>query len=98
MYLGFAVLDLSKWKMYNFHYQYMKPKFQEKLLLNYMNTDSFIYTIKTDDFYKDIRNDFEVKFDTSDYSVERINLYNFKRVIKKSLVFLKDEPNGKLNL
>jgi len=76
----------------------MKPKFQEKLLLNYMNTDSFIYTIKTDDFYKDIRNDFEVKFDTSDYSVERINLYNFKRVIKKSLVFLKDEPNGKLNL
>jgi len=46
MYLGFAVLDLSKWKMYGFHYQYMKPKFPEKLLLNYMDTDSFIYTIK----------------------------------------------------
>jgi len=37
MYLGFEVLDLSKWKMYDFHYQYMKPKFQEKLLLNYMD-------------------------------------------------------------
>jgi len=46
MYLEFAVLDLSKWKMYDFHYQYMKPKFQEELLLNYMDTDSFIYTIK----------------------------------------------------
>jgi len=54
MYLGFAVLDLPKWKMYDFHHQYMKPKFQEKLLLNYVDTDSFIYTIKTEDFYKDI--------------------------------------------
>jgi len=83
MYLGFAVLDLSKWKMYDFHNQYMKSKYQEKLLLNYMDTDSFIYTIKTEDFYKDL----EAKFDTSDYSDERINLYNFKRVIKKSFGF-----------
>jgi len=49
MYLGFAVLDLSKWKTYDFHYQYMKPKFQEKLISNYMDTDSFIYTIKIED-------------------------------------------------
>jgi len=41
MYLEFAVLDLSKWRMYDFHYKYMKPKFQENLLLNYMHTDSF---------------------------------------------------------
>jgi len=46
----------------------MKPKFQEKLLLNYMDTDSFIYTIKIEDFYKDIRNDLEAKFDTSDFA------------------------------
>jgi len=39
MYLGFTVLDLSKWKVYDFRYQYMRPKFQEKLLLNYMDTD-----------------------------------------------------------
>jgi len=50
----------------------MKPKFQEKVLLNYMDTDSFIYTIKIKDFYKDIRNDLEAKFDTSDYSEKRI--------------------------
>jgi len=56
-----------------------------------MDTDSFICTTKTEDFYKDIRNDLEAKFDTSDYSDERINLYN-----KKSLGFFKDELNGKL--
>jgi len=95
MYLGFAVLDLSKWKMYDFHYQYMKPKFQEKLLLNNMDTDSFIYTIKAADFYKDIRNDLEAKLDTSDHSDERTHLYNCKRVNKKSLGFFKDELNGK---
>jgi len=39
----------------------MKPKFQEKFLLSYMDADSFIYTIKTEDFYKDIRNDLEAK-------------------------------------
>jgi len=66
MYLGFAVLDLSKFKMYDFHHQYMKPKFQEKLLLNYIYTDSCIYTIKTENLYKDIRNDLEAKCDTSD--------------------------------
>jgi len=69
----------------------MKPKFQEKLLLNYMRTDSFIYTIKTDDFYKDIRNDIEAKFDTSDYSDERINLLYItsKELTKKVWGFLK---------
>jgi len=80
MYLGFAELDLSKWKMYDFHYQYMKPNFQEKLLFNYMDTDSFIYTIKTKDFYKDICNDLETKFNLLDYSDEGINLYNFNGV------------------
>jgi len=58
----------------------MEPKFQEKLFLNYLDTGSFIYTIKTEDFYKDIHNDHEAKFDTSDYSDKRINLYNFKTV------------------
>jgi len=76
--------------MYDFHYQYMKPKFQEKLFLNYMDSDSFIYTIKTEDFYKGIRNDLEEKFGTSDFSDERIHLYNFKRVNKKEFrVFIK---------
>jgi len=53
LYLGFAVLDLSKLKMYDFHYNYIKPKYNENVQLNYMDTDSFIYTINTEDFYKD---------------------------------------------
>ena len=95
MYLGFSVLDLSKWKMYDFHYSYMKPKFKENITLNYMDTDSFIYTIKTEDFYSDIRADVDEKFDTSDYSDEATILYNFKKVNKKKLGFFKDELNGK---
>ena len=44
IYLGFCVLELSKWKMYEFHYDFMKAKFQKNLSLNYMDTDSFIYS------------------------------------------------------
>ncbi|XP_051864347.1 uncharacterized protein LOC127566360 [Drosophila albomicans] len=47
IYLGFVVLEMSKYKMYDFHYDYMKPKFGKALKLNYMDTDSFIYSIKT---------------------------------------------------
>jgi len=61
-----------------------------------MDTDSFIYTIKTEHFYKYIRNDLEAKFDTSDYSDERTSLHNLKRVNKKIYGFFKDELNGKL--
>jgi len=55
-------------------------------------TDSFTYTIKTEDFYKDIRNDLEAKFDTSDYSAERTNLYNFK--INKKILIIKITRKG----
>jgi len=54
-----------------------------------MDTDYFIYTINTEDFYKDIQNDVEMKFDTSDYSDELLNLYNFPKANKKVWIFLK---------
>jgi len=54
-----------------------------------MDTDSFICTIKTEDFYKDIRNDLEANLDSSDYSDERINLYNFKKDKKRVYGLLK---------
>ena len=57
IYLGPAVLDLSKTVMYEFHYDYMRPKYGDNLKLCYMDTDSFVYHIKTDDFYKDIADD-----------------------------------------
>ena len=72
VYLGQAILDFSKTVMYEFHYDYMKRKFSEdKLKLCYMDTDSLIYNIKTEDFYKDIAEDIEARFDTSDYVPDR---------------------------
>ena len=65
-YLGQAILDLSKILMYEFHYDYMKPKYDgEKLKLCYMDTDSLVYEIKTEDFYADIVDDVLVRFYTS---------------------------------
>ena len=69
VYLGQAILDLSKIVMYEFHYDYMVPKYGlEKLKLCYMDTDSLVYDIKTEDFYEDIANDVEARFNTSGYS------------------------------
>ena len=69
VYLGQAILDLSKIIMYEFHYNYMVPKYSlEKLKLCYMDTDSLVYDIKTEDFYEDIANDVEARFDTNGYS------------------------------
>ena len=71
VYLGQAILDLSKTIMYEFHYDYMKRKYNESdLKLLYMDTDSLVYDIKTEDFYKDIAEDVETRFDTSGYVPE----------------------------
>ena len=72
VYLGQAILDLSKIIMYEFHYNYMLPKYRENIKLCYMDTDLFIYDIKAEDFYKDIAEDVEKRFDTS---VITIGLY-----------------------
>ena len=57
--------------MYEFCYDYVKPKYGKKTKLFYMDTDSFIVYIKTDDIYKDIADDVETRFDTSNYHLER---------------------------
>ena len=67
VYLGQAILDLSKIIMYEFHYDYMKPKCGDDLTLCYMDTDSLVYHIKTNDFYADIADDMQTGFDTSGY-------------------------------
>ena len=54
VYLGLSILELSKLIMYEILYNYMEPKYEEKSKLCYMNTESFIVYIKTDDIYKDI--------------------------------------------
>ena len=59
IYLGLAILALSKIKMYEDWYDVMKPKYGDRIKLYYMDTDSFIMHSKTEDFYKDIANDVE---------------------------------------
>ena len=92
IYLGLSILDISKILMYEFWYDYMKPKYNDKVKLCYMDTDSFIMSIKTNDFYKDIANDVDKRFDTSNYEVNR-PLPTGKN--KKVIGLMKDELSGK---
>ena len=57
--------------MYEFSYYYLKLKHGEKAKLCYINTDCFTVYIKTDDIYKDIVEDVEKRFDTSNYDLNR---------------------------
>ena len=68
IYLGQAILDLSKTLIYEFWYDYIKPMYGDKARLCYTDTDSFIIHIKTEDFYKDISNDIDKWFDTSNFN------------------------------
>ena len=67
VYLGMSILDIIKTLMYEFQYDYIKPKFGDRAKLCYMDTDSFVIQIITEDFYEDIANDVERWFDTSNY-------------------------------
>ena len=64
IYLGMSMLDISKMIMYQFWYDYIKPKHGERAQLCYTDTDSFVILIQTDDFFEDISNDVERWFDT----------------------------------
>ena len=95
VYLSQALLDISKTLMYEFWYHYIKPKYGDNARLCYMDTDSFIINIKTEDFYKDIGNDVERWFNTSNYDE------NDKRPLpigknKKVIGLFKDELGGKI--
>ena len=71
VYLGLSILDLSKTVMYEFRYDYVKPKYGENAKLCYIDTDNFIVHVKTDDIYKDIREDIEARFDASNFEIDR---------------------------
>ena len=63
IYLGLSILDISKILMYEFWYDYVKPKYNDNVKLCYMDNDIFVINIKTNDFYKDIANDVDKRFD-----------------------------------
>ena len=67
IYLGLSISDLGKTPMYELWYNYIKPKYGGRAKLCYMNTDSFVIYIETEDFYKDIAGTVERRFDTSNY-------------------------------
>ena len=90
-----SILDISKTLMYEFWYEYIKPKYKDNAKLCYMDADNFIISIKTEDFYKDIANDVERWYDTSKYDE------NDKRPLpigknKKAIGYFKDELDGKI--
>ena len=91
VYLGQAILDLSKIVMYEFHYDYMIPKYGNRLKLCYMDTDSLVYHIKTEDFYADIADDIPTRFDTSGYCPDQPLPV---RLFKKVIGLMKDELGG----
>ena len=71
VHLRLSILELSKILGYRFWYDYIKPKYDEKVKLCYMGRDRFIVYIKTNDVYKDIAKYVETRFDTSNYELDR---------------------------
>ena len=92
-YLGLSILKTSKTIMYEFWYDYIKPKYQQNAKLCYMDTDSIIIHIKTEDVSEDIADDTEKRFDTSNYEVDR-PLPTRKN--KKAIGLMKNELGGKI--
>ena len=87
IYVGFTILDLSKWKMYDFHYNFTKKNFDAELL--FTDTDSLTYEIKSKNVYEEF---FKWKdlFDFSNYSKDSKFFNETKKVIGK----IKDEFGG----
>ena len=100
IYLGMSILDTSKTLMYEFWYDYIKPKnrwncIQGKAKLCYMDTDSFVIHIKTEYLYEDIANDDEKSFATSNYDEDEKRPLPISKN-KKVIGLFKDELGGKV--
>ena len=96
IYLGQTILDISKILMYEFLYDYIKPRYGDKARLCYMDTDSFVMYIKTEDFYKDIADDVERWFDTSNYNWKDERPRPIGKNKKVIGLFKDDELGGKI--
>ena len=60
-----SILDIRKIPTYEFWYEYLKPKYKQNLQLCYVDTDSFIFNLKTEDWHKDMSIDIDRRSDTS---------------------------------
>ena len=88
-----CILDSNKTLMYDFHYNYIKRKYGNKGILLFTDTDSFMYEIQTEDFYKDISADVKRRFDTSDYPPNHSSGIP-SGLNKKVIGMFKDEVGG----
>ena len=94
--MGMPILDIRKKTLiYEFWYDYIKPKYQDRGKLCYMDTDSFAIHIKTEDVYEDIANDVEKWFDISNYDENDDRPLPIGKN-KKEISFFKDELGGKI--
>ena len=91
IYLGLSILELSKITMYEFWYNYVKVKYEDRVRLCYMDTDSFVLNVRTKEFYKDISEDVKDRFDTSNFYCDRPLPIG---VNKKVVGLMKDELGG----
>lgn len=94
IYIGFTVLELSKAHMYDFHYSVFQPFYDTHIKMCYTDTDSFIYHIQTQNFYRDLKLHFLKYFDTSNYSID--NGHGLPIHNKKVPGLFKDEMGGTL--
>ena len=94
IYVGQAILDLSKTLMFDFHYNFIRKKYGNKAELLFTDTDSLMYLIQTDDFFLGIKKDVKKKFDTSDY-VDNHPSGIKTDVNKKVIGKFKDEAAGR---
>ena len=78
--LDLSILEISKTLMYEFWYDYIKPKYQNNAKLCYMDTYSFIIYIKIEDLYEDISKDVDKRFDTS--NIKSIDHYLQEKIKK----------------
>ena len=84
IYVGQAILDLSKTLMFKFHYNFIRKKYGDKAELLFTDTDSLMYLIQTDDFYHDIKKDIKRNFDTS--IIQKIIHQGSNQVLIKKLL------------
>ncbi|XP_071578407.1 uncharacterized protein [Temnothorax nylanderi] len=91
VYVGMCILEISKTRLYEFHYDYMVPLYRDRCRIAYTDTDSLIYSLECEDAYDRMRRDID-RFDTSDYTEN--NAHGMPLVNKKVPGLMKDENNG----